>query len=153
MITPTHSSVLFFPFVLCPHSNHSCTVPLAVFISLSFNFCTAALHCFPFFWLLLLQFLLPSGLSHQYFSNPSHLPVQSDPFNSHSVSQTQSILQSVVGSIRPTAGAVLQNVSQSESCPCGQTSVSPSPWLRHRMAPPTPNPPHLVFPAQQTHHL
>lgn len=38
--------VLLFPFVLRAHASHSLSLPLALFISLSFYFSAAAIHCF-----------------------------------------------------------------------------------------------------------
>lgn len=119
-------SVLLFPFVLCPHSNHSLSLPSALFISSSFYFSTAALHCFPFlrcfccgFFSLFVSLIPISPIPHFFSSDLTPSAV----IQCH----RQSILRSVV-----------QKVSQSDSCPCGQlfrqTSVSLSPWLRHRMA-------------------
>ena len=68
--THTLLSVLLFPFVLCPHSNRSLSLPLALFI-LSFYFSTAALHCFPFLVCFCCQlyslFSLPSLASSSSF--------------------------------------------------------------------------------------
>lgn len=131
MITPTHSSVLLFPFVLCPHTTHSLSLPLALFISLSFYF-------FPFYFLLL-QFLLSFCLSHPCFSCLSLLLVIQ--------CQRESILQSIVQSVRPTVSAVLQNVTQSGSCQSVSPFGSDITWQQAtgRNTKPT------MFPAQHTH--
>ena len=96
-------SVLRFPFVLCPHSNHSLSLPLAPFISLSFYFSTAALHCF------LLQFL-------QCIPHPSFFPSILDLFPSDLTSPSSG---SVSQKAHPAFCSVPQNVSRSDSCPCG----------------------------------
>ena len=141
MITPTLSSLSSFSllfYVLTPVTLFHC---LQLSLSLSFYFQSTAQALF-----VLLLLLLPYCFSHSRFLLSLILP------NSYLLQQSVSVTDRpscVVQSIEPTVSAVYQNVSP--------LSLYSSLWLRHRMATgcwkTTPNPPHLMFPAQHTHRL
>lgn len=116
MITPTLSSLSSFSLLFFrPHSNPSFIAFSSLYL-LVFLFLHSSFGLLFLFELLLLQFLLPSWLCHQYFSSPLHFS-SSHPIWFLQQSYSQSILQTVVQEIRPTVKSILQNVSQADSVP------------------------------------